>query len=538
MNSRAKIGALAKTDPALLVPYGGEQRAIGELQALGVALTPEDYRAIRESFGGGKRGRTRARELVPLECPACETRLTHFDRSGREPYFAASAESSSHGPHCYAVDAIPGGEPVVDAAAKDQTVTAPADLRSPESSTPPAEPQVAEGSDTVFDDALVAEALATADRGDQALVSDEPAVDELLAQADDNIEELVPDEDEGEERVTEELVPEDLVPEGRVLGEAYYFVGAGPDLLAKADLKSRLGIGSGGPTEAVPAGATPADARELLIQALNRALPTHSTIHFRGQDHAVVAAGDVHHHEEGAPLAVYGRFTEAEWHGAAGRLVLKATTRSVQVWATSAVPRRLFQVDSNREISTPVLSKPVPFLAFGTLKKLGPTCGIPVFRSDSLVLLQPLTLPARESRDTWIDVAEQDGLTLLPSQVDLVPPQHEQPAEPRVDNVERPVPAVARTLPPAAAVATASAWTTFDEDEPEASADARSDGLNVLSPAAASSRSPIDPTPALDEAGSAGVAGSSTVAPVATPPARGGFSLRSLTAGFRRSKSR
>lgn len=538
MNSRAKIGTLAKTDPALLVPYGGEQRAIGELQALGVALTPEDYRAIRESFGGGKRGRTRARELVPLACPACETRLTHFDRSGREPYFAASSDSSSHGPHCYALDAIPGGEQVVDAAAKEQTVTAPADHRSPESSAQPDEPQVAEGSDTVFDDALVAEALAEQVLGTREPVSQEPAGQELLAQPDET-RELLSDEDEGDECVTEELVPEDLVPEERVLGEAYYFVGAGPDLLGKAELKTRLGIDRGGPTDAAPEGATPADARELLIQALNRALPSHATIHFRGQDHAVVAAGDVHSHSDGAPLAVYGRFTEAEWHGAAGRLVLKATTRTVQVWATSAVPRRLFQVEGNREISTPVLAKPVPFLAFGMLKKLGPTCGIPVFRSDSLVLLQPLSLPARESRDTWIDVAEQDGLTLLPSQIDLVLPANEQPAlEPRVADDHRRLPEVARTLPPAssaAAVATASAWTTFDDEEPDASVDARTDGLNLLAPAAAVSRAPIDPVPALDETGSAG---SSTVAPVAAPPTRGGFSLRSLTSGFRRSKSR
>jgi hypothetical protein len=424
-------------------------------------------------------------------------------------------------------------------------VTAPADLRShaqgrasTEPSTQVDEPLLSKG----VDEELVAEELAVEELAEELaveeLAAEELAAEELAAGAED---------DDGDERVTEELVPEDLVPEERVLGEAYFFVGAGPDLLANAELKSRLGIDGGGPIDAAPAGATPVAARELLIQALNRALPSHSTVHFRGQDHAVVAAGDVHLHEDGAPLAVYGRFTEAEWHAAAGRLVLKATTRSVQVWATSAVPRRLFQVEENREISTPTLSKPVPFLAFGTLKKLGPTCGIPVFRSDSLVLLQALSLPARESRDTWIDVAEQDGLTLLPSQSDLGLPESQHPAAaPWVDD-ERRVPAVARTLPPASsapAVAT-SAWTTFDA-EPDASVDARTDGLNLLAAAAAVSRAPIDPPPAtarapegalgpLDEAG---VAGSSTVAPVATPPGRGGFSLRSLTAGFRRSKSR
>ncbi|MEY4508800.1 MAG: hypothetical protein RLZZ450_922 [Pseudomonadota bacterium] len=527
MNSRAKIGTLAKTDPALLVPYGGAKRAIGELQALGVALTPEDYRAIRESFGGGKRGRARARELVPLECPACEARLTHFDRSGREPYFAASAEGSSHGPHCYAAGATAGNDQVV-AAAKDQTVTAPADEPSAQEHEPllaglhAEDPRASTGSDAVGAEELLSEELTAQD-----LVIDDLAAEELVAEGT-----VAEDGGDGSEA---SFLDGDAAS-ALAAGETYYFVAGGADERALGELKSRLGIGTAAVLPTAPRGTELADARELLIQALNRAVPARCTINFRGQDHAVVADSDVHAYEDGAQLAVYGRFTEAEWHAASGRLVLKATPRTVQVWATSSVPRRLFQVASNREITTPVLNKPVPFLAFGTLKKLGPTCGMPVFRSDSLVLLQSLSLPARESRDTWVDApAQQDGLTLLPTSSDLgrLTPTIEQfDYEPPADD-DLDVP-VARTVAPAPKVpALGSAWTTFDE-EPGAHAEAHSDGLSLLVPAVERTPVSVATAPADTTA-----AGSSTVAPVAPPPTRGAFStFRSLASSFRRSKSR
>jgi hypothetical protein len=164
--------------------------------------------------------------------------------------------------------------------------------------------------------------------------------------------------------------------------------------------------------QSAPRGTQLADARQLLIQALNRALPTPCVVRYRGQDHAVVAAADLHQHDEGERVAVYGRLTESEWNAAAGRLTLKATQRTVQVWATAAAPRQLLQLASTDRLEAPVLSKPMPFLAFGTLRRLGPTCGIPVIRGDSLVLLQPLTAGLREPSAAL--VAAQDGLTTVP----------------------------------------------------------------------------------------------------------------------------
>ena len=100
MTPRARIDATNAADPAVLIPYGNAQYTIGELVVLNVTLTAEDYRLIRSALGGGKRGRSRARELVPLKCPSCGCRLTHFDREGREPYFAATEADSAHGPRC------------------------------------------------------------------------------------------------------------------------------------------------------------------------------------------------------------------------------------------------------------------------------------------------------------------------------------------------------------------------------------------------------------------------------------------------------
>jgi hypothetical protein len=57
--------------------------------------------------------------------------------------------------------------------------------------------------------------------------------------------------------------------------------------------------------------------------------------------------------------------------------------------------------------------KPVPFIAFGRLKKLAEVCGIPVVRRDSLVLLQPLELAATKSR-----VARAPSLTDLTNELD------------------------------------------------------------------------------------------------------------------------
>jgi len=580
MNSRAKIGTLAKTDPALLVPYGGEQRAIGELQALGVTLTPEDYRAIRQSLGGGKRGRARARELVPLECPSCEIRLTHFERNGREPYFAATSESSAHGPHCDVIQ--PALAPETSARLDADRELAAAVAEAIDAATARRAQQ---------DDEAVATAL-PAQAGVSALAEVSAPADvtarseDVTTLSDDDLE-FTAEGFSGETaqadgtpvllRARTEQPPASphtpvfaRAPEGAlrqrgversVEETTFYFISGTPEPSAGAQRLARLGLASPTRSEvsapAEPRGTLLADARQLLIQGLNRALPTPSVVHYRGQDYAVVAAAELHEFNDGERVAVYGRFSEAEWNDASGRLTLKATPRSVQVWATSAVPRQLLQVESTAALEPPVLAKPVPFLAFGTLRRLGPTCGIPVIRSDSLVLLQALTASLSREPSVALTAAQEDGLTLLPSAVgararlpgaetseardsepeplrnsEPEPLRESEPSEPRDSELYE-----LRASEPAlyaedAADAEASASSIADNadalptssfrahTEP-AGADARADGLALL---------PV--APELD--------GSGLPAPNAThPPARGALSsLRSFASSLRRSKSR
>jgi len=517
MNSRAKIGTLAKTDPALLVPYGGEQRAIGELQALGVTLTPEDYRVIRQALGGGKRGRARARELVPLKCPSCESRLTHYERNGREPYFAAANEGSAHGPHCDVIQAAPA-----DAVAEVIQASLASEASAREQSPP------ASGGTAGFDGA---------ERTATAPVSTD-ATEEVIALSDDDLElGWSPPE-----RVdTPQSSPPAPVPAGGSSETTFYFISGAPEPSAGALRLARLGLGSPPPSEAepqtVPRGIQLGDARQLLIQALNRALPTPCVVRYRGHDHAVVAAADLHERVEGERVAVYGRLTESEWNAQAGRLTLKATQRTVQVWATAAAPRQLLQVESTDRLEAPVLSKPMPFLAFGTLRRLGPTCGIPVIRGDSLVLLQPLTAGLREPSAE--QVAAQDGLT-VESLDELGEPRDSEPAVPRDSEL----------------------YELFDGEPDQVVHDATSWNLDTTARAQtasveASLAHEVDPGkradgarasaahPTVGDARADGLelspAGTSLAAPDLAAPTRGRgalSSLRSLASSLRRSKSR
>lgn len=284
MTSRARIAALTHADAELLIPHRGEPRPLAVLHAERATLTPEEYSAVRLFLGGGKRGRARARELVPLACPGCACRLTHFERSGKPAYFAPTVATSVHGAHC--------------------------------------------------DEGTVA--------------SQAPAP------------------------LTAELPPSALTP------------GVEVPLLYSIDAQ---------PTDerACPI----ADAGALLVQALNRAVPAGSQVQVGGRTYAIVAAADLHLRSDGDAVAVYGRLSEAEWNEQSGRLTLRATPRTVQIWATAGVPRALLGFALGEAVEAPLIRKPVPFLVFGTLRKLAGVCGIPVIRSTSIELLQPLTFSLR-----------------------------------------------------------------------------------------------------------------------------------------------
>ncbi|MDB4973487.1 MAG: hypothetical protein JWN48_1828 [Myxococcaceae bacterium] len=285
MTSRAKLAGHGKADHNTLIPYGGEQRRLCELEA--VLLTPQDYSAIRRSLGGGKRGRARASELMSLHCPGCGCRLSHIERSGRSAHFAPTRAGSAHGPQCDPSEAS-------------------------------VEPVSSEGS--------------------------------------------------GREPVHAEAVHGEL------------------------SSKQSAVVLPAAPIDAGPIEVT--DALQLLVQALNRVVPSLTKVRYREQEHTLVAAADLHRLEDGAAVAVYGRLCEAEWNQQSGRLTLRATPRTVQVWATAGAPRALLRLALGQRIQAPELPKPVPFLVFGTLRKLASVCGIPVIRSEAMVLLQPLHAPA------------------------------------------------------------------------------------------------------------------------------------------------
>lgn len=338
MTSRAKIAELAAVDATVLVPYAGEQRTIRELQAQNVTLTAEDYALIRKALGGGKRGRARARALLPLRCAACDARLTHFEPARRPPYFAATENASAHGAHCEHVASFerpsePGergtendGHNEGDSAALQAEHSAGPAEQASSGATPPAT-----GRATVY---VIEEAP-------------EPDADSVA-------------------------------------------------------LRARLGL----PCEVARVVQQPAseheravpDARALLTRALNRSVASGSGVRFRGQHYTIVSAAELHQHEDGELVAVFGRIWQGRWSEGSGRLTLVAAPRTVQVWATAAVPRLVLGIKPGDPIPPPVLRKPVPFIAFGRLKKLAEVCGIPVVRRECLVLLSPLELAATRSR--------------------------------------------------------------------------------------------------------------------------------------------
>lgn len=340
VTSRAKIAELTAVDGTVLIPYAGEQRTVQELRAQNATLTAEDYALIRRALGGGKRGRTRARALLPLQCPSCAARLTHFEPARRPPYFAATANDSPHGAQCER-----------------------AELEGPAT----ASQQSMERDD---DDAA-------------AVVATELAA-ELAAEA--------------AEHEPKENAPADATGPGAV----YVIEEAGEDASDSAALRARLGL----PPDATRVAHQPTgeheralpDARALLTKALNRSIASHSQVRFRGQHYAVVSAAELHRHEDGELVAVYGRIWQGRWSEASGRLTLVAAPRTVQVWATAAVPRLVLGISPGEPVPPPVLRKPVPFIAFGKLKKLAEVCGIPVVRREYLVLLQPLDLAATRTR--------------------------------------------------------------------------------------------------------------------------------------------
>jgi hypothetical protein len=140
-----------------------------------------------------------------------------------------------------------------------------------------------------------------------------------------------------------------------------------------------------------------ADGFELLTLALHRALPPACDVSFQGQRYSIVSCAEVQQREDGDSVALYGRVSGAEWNQASGRLTLLAKPASVQVWATASLPRALLGLAPGHRVEAPHLPKPVPFLVFGTLKKLAGVWGVPVIRRDALVLLQPLALSAAQT---------------------------------------------------------------------------------------------------------------------------------------------
>lgn len=366
---RARIAELSPESATLQIPYAGEQRALSELKAQNVTLTAEDYTAIRLSLGGGKRGRQRARELVPVECPACDCRLTHFERGGRAAYFSATDAHAAHGAQCAAV---PPARTEVETA-RTEVPSAPAEVEACAAHAPTSHYQIGQ-------------------IGQNGQIGPIGQIDDAST------------------------------------------------LRASSALPGQQALRADGLTVLAPDATRLPDARELLIHALNRALPADSVVRFQGQDYVVRAAADLHQLHDGAQVAVYGRVSAASWNQESGRLTLRAVPQTVQVWATAGVPRALLQVDESQRIEAPVLLRAVPFLAFGRLKKLGPVCGIPVFRRDCFVLLHPSALtaarPQPASASSWPPVhapaasqfAELLQASLAREAARLHPPALESPA--------------------------------------------------------------------------------------------------------------
>jgi len=363
VTSTAKIAELAAADATVPIPYAGEQFTVHELKARNVTLTAEDYTVIRNALGGGKRGRARARELVPLQCPYCACRLTHFEPAQRPPYFAPTTGSSEHRERCELRQA----EDAAALAADARALAADADA-----------PELAVAAD--------ADAPEPAGDADDRALAEEPAE---LARAEVIATSALEVSDQSS-------VSAEQVSAPAALGDNMLYVidDTSAHQSEGSSLRARLGIAPalrrdsddpiGARTTELP------DARELLTQALNRRVPDGSQVRFRGQRHAIVSASELHHHADGELVAVYGRICDASWSEVSGRLTLMAAPHTVQVWATAAVPRAVLGLRAGDPIKAPVLRKPVPFIAFGRLKKLAAVCGIPVIRRECLVMLLPL----------------------------------------------------------------------------------------------------------------------------------------------------
>jgi hypothetical protein len=80
------------------------------------------------------------------------------------------------------------------------------------------------------------------------------------------------------------------------------------------------------------------------------------------------------------------------------------------------VPRALLGLRAGDPVEAPPLRRPAPFIAFGRLKKLAAVCGVPVIRSDLLVLLQPLDLVITPNSTPCSEPPTFDPPAALPSE--------------------------------------------------------------------------------------------------------------------------
>jgi hypothetical protein len=304
---------------------------------------------------------------VPLQCEYCECRLTHFEPADRPPYFAPTRSSAKH---------------------RECELRQADDAVQPE---PPAavEPGPASG-----------EALA------------EAGLEEIDAGAGQNGQDSAP---AALEEQTLYAI-EDTSAHEPNSSSWLPWLGIAPKVVGESDpLASERGI-------ALP------DARELLTLALNRRVPSDSQVRFFGQRYAIVSAAELHRRDDGELVAVYGRICDATWSAGSGRLTLIAAPRTVQVWATASVPRSVLGLRAGDPITEPSLLRPVPFIAFGRLKKLASVCGIPIIRRECFVLLLPLahatmTPPIPSVRTTSLSDLTDELDQLLSAPLSVQPAQ-------------------------------------------------------------------------------------------------------------------
>jgi hypothetical protein len=138
-------------------------------------------------------------------------------------------------------------------------------------------------------------------------------------------------------------------------------------------------------------------ATELLTLALGGAVRAGSVVRFRDEHYVIVPIEEVPTLEHGEAVAVYGRFSVAEWKPQARvpTLLLKSEPRSLQVWTSAGVARHLLQVERTELIVAPLFAAPMPFLAFGTLAHLDRVSGVRVEHSARLVTYDPFRSSAR-----------------------------------------------------------------------------------------------------------------------------------------------